>query len=276
MRRTVREESRRGAARRRPRAEKTPAVGCDEDARHVEAPGEGGGVEASRPAEGDEVGGARVDPLLDGDRPHRLLHRRLDHLHHPESDARRDASPAALPSRARAATAAGGVEANRTGEEAAETPESDVGVGDRRLGAAPAVTGRPGDGPRHSGVRPGERPRGRASRPTLRPPRPCGWRRRGEGRGDRRPPAGTRPRDVPPSMRHTSVDVPPMSKETTRLRPRAAARAAAAVTPPAGPERRRAAARRAAASSSASPPEDRMTSRRSARSGTTRASRRRR
>ncbi len=64
----------------------------------------------------------------------------------------------------------------------------------------------------------------------------------------------------PSTMRHTSVEVPPMSKVTASGKPLAAATAAPARTPPAGPESSRAAGSSAASTAAMSPPAEVMTS----------------
>ena len=127
-----------------------------------------------------------------------------------------------------------------------DATDDQVGVGDGRLRAAPAVTGGTGlgaraarsDRERASGVDAGDgaaagadgvhverRAAGPAGRPTVR------WAA-GSGR--------------PSRTRQTSVLVPPMSKVTASGKPAATAAAAPASTPAAGPDSSRAAGRSAA------------------------------
>ncbi len=62
----------------------------------------------------------------------------------------------------------------------------------------------------------------------------------------------------PDSIRQTSVEVPPMSKEIARSSPSLAASSAAAATPPAGPDNRMVVGFAAAVTTGATPPFDRM------------------
>ena len=198
----------------------------------------------------------RVDAPLDRHRPQRLLHRRVHHRQHALGGRPRRRRGAA-----RAASTSSTPEPRERGV-GGDAPGHQVGVGHRRLGAAPAVAGRPGHGAGAAGPDDRARRRRRRGRSIRRRRRWCARRATAAAPGARRPSRSRgRRRAAPSSTRHTSVLVPPMSKVMASGKPLAAATAAA------GPHARRpgptAAAptgRSAASATGTSPPAEVITS----------------
>ena len=93
------------------------------------------------------------------------------------------------------------------------------------------------------------------------PPAPTVWMSTVGSRTGSPPTARSAARSAaPPSIRQTSVDVPPMSKESASPKPAARATRAAPTTPPAGPETSTTTGCAAASRASRRPPDERITS----------------
>ena len=205
-------------------------------------------------AEGHEREVAWVDAALDRHPAHGLHHGRVDH----RDDAIR--VDAGLVERVRGPRCES--RRSRPGKAASSgmRPGHQIGVGDCRLRATPAVTG-------GSGLGAGAARADRECAPGV--DAGDGATARADGvHVERRAAAPGRPPTVrwaagsgrPSMTRHTSVLVPPMSKVTASGKPAATAAAAPASTPAAGPDSSRAAGRSAASSSGTSPPADVITS----------------
>ena len=101
------------------------------------------GVHRAGAAERDEGEVARVDPLLDGDRPHRVRHLRVDDREHPLGELGRP-EPDLAPRPSERALGRALVERHPAAEEVArvEPAEEEVRVGHGRLRSAAPVAGR--------------------------------------------------------------------------------------------------------------------------------------
>ncbi len=175
-------------------------------------------------AERDEREVPRIVAALDGDDPERTQHlgvHDLDHVGRIEAFER--------PLRRLA------VELDAAGEPPRQATEQEVRVRDRRPLAAAAVAGGPR---RRTGALGPTRTAPPASRQTIEPPpAPTVWMSTigsliGNPPTDRSSVRSARP----PEIRHTSVEVPPMSNEIAFSTPASSATRAAPTTPPAGPE----------------------------------------
>ena len=244
-------------ARRRqagPTADSTPARGGTITAAHAERVGERARVQRSGAAERDQREVARVDAALDRHGAHRLLHRRVDH----RDDTRRvDAGRCE-----RVAGRGADVEPPEPGKRrpVGDAPEHQVGVGDRRLGAAAPVARGPGLAPALCGT-----DDERAARVEARDRAAAGAdrvdvERRQPDREAARPSRCAAGSGTPPRTRHTSVLVPPMSNVDRVGKPHAAATAAAAAHAAGGPDSSRRGRDAAASRDRTSPPADVITS----------------
>ena len=246
---TSRTRSRRSSLATRPSADSTPAAAGTSTVSHPELLGQRAGVERPGAAERDEREVARVVSALDRDD---AAARAASRRSRPRRLGRVDAAERALGRRA--------VELEPAGEPRRQPAEQQVRVGHRRQRAAAPVAGRPGIGARAlAGRRAARRPR-RARRSSRRRRRPCGCRASAGASAARRRSARLERPASPSRIRHTSVEVPPMSNAIAFSTPAAARRAPRRRHPPPGPRRARRAGCAAASSSVATPPDERITS----------------
>ena len=172
------------------------------------------GVHRAGAAEGDERVVARVDALLDGDRPHRVGHVRVDDREHPLGERGRRPSPSSPRPSASASLRRALVELHPAAEEVArvEPAEEEVRVGDGRLRAAAPVAGGAGIGAgalrpdaQAARLEPGERAAAGADRVDV-----------DERHQDGSPSSSVSVETVgrPSTIRLRSNDVPPMSTQS--------------------------------------------------------------
>ena len=231
-------------AGRRPRAHQVALTGAHEqpDRRqhagarrhdhrgHAQRVGERARVQRPGAAEGDQREARGVDAALDRHRPHAPA---PSPRRPPRRHPRRTTPAASSARRGRVAVERGRARGTR------RRPGCGRARGRRRSPSARPHRGRSTparDRRRRSRARRRARRRRRCGRSSRRRRRWCGCRAPAGAPGSRRDRAPGAGSGTPPSTRHTSVLVPPMSNVTASGKPAAAAAAAPARTPPAGPE----------------------------------------
>ena len=196
-----RTRSRRSSLATSPSADSTPAASGTSTVRISSSSASAHACSGPAPPNATSAKSRGSWPALDRDDAQRAQHLGVDD----RDDLRRDrCSPSARSAAARSSSMP-------AGEPRRQAAEQEVRVGDRRPRAAAPVAGRARDRrPRSPARRAARRPR-RARRSSRRRRRPCGCRPSAAGSGSRRRRARTCAPPRRPTIRQTSVDVPPMS-----------------------------------------------------------------